>query len=288
MRTPLLQISTASELWPQALTEIDAAPESLWLAGRRDLLTVSPRVAIVGSRSPTPYGEDQARRFASALAEAGVLVVSGMARGIDSTAHGAALDAGAPTIAVLGCGVDRPWPAGALSDRMTREGLLISEYEPGTPPRRHHFPLRNRIISGLSSAVLVVEAAWASGSLITARWAAEQGRAVFAIPGRVDHPMARGTHRLIREGASLVESPEELMGELFASGGAAGAQKRIRASGERTTPVLEALRGETLTADELALRLEQPVSPVLTELVEWELLGRVLRHPGGLYSLAGS
>ncbi|HJO26638.1 MAG TPA: DNA-processing protein DprA [Planctomycetota bacterium] len=286
MRPPLLHLSPTSNLWPAALAELDPAPEDLWLVGRRELLGRTPAVAIVGSRSPTPYGEAQARRFACALAEAGALVVSGLARGIDSVAHLAALESGAGTIAVLACGVDRPWPRSELSERIAREGLLISEYEPGTPPRRHHFPLRNRIISGLSTAVLVVEAAWASGSLITARWAADQGRSVFAIPGRVDHPMARGAHRLIREGASLVESPEELLGELFASGAASGAREQIRKDGKRTTPVLDALRGETLTADDLARLLGQPVSPVLTELVEWELIGRVLRHPGGLYSLA--
>jgi DNA processing protein len=243
-------------------------------------------VAIIGTRSPTPYGESQARRFATVLAEAGAVVVSGLARGIDEVAHRGALEVGGASIAVLGCGADRPWPRSDLSRLMAQDGLLISEYEPGTPPRRHHFPLRNRIISGLSAAVLVVEAAWASGSLITARWAAEQGRAVFAIPGRIDHPMARGTHRLIREGASLVESPEELLGELFAMGFAEGARSRSKKSPTKTTPLLEALKGETLTADDLAERMSQPVSPVLTELVEWELLGRVIRYPGALYGLA--
>jgi DNA processing protein len=268
--------------WPPELQTLEGAPEELWVRGEGALLQPLPRVAIVGTRSPTPYGEAQARRFAHALASAGVVIVSGLARGIDHAAHRAALDAGGGTIAVLGSGVDRPWPAGPLAERIAAEGLLLSEFPPGLGPRRHHFPRRNRLISALSAAVVVVEAAFASGSLITARWAADQGRAVFAVPGRIDHPMARGCHRLIKEGAQLVEAPEEVAQELgwAPAGPAPDAPRRAESALER------ALSGETLTADELALRSGRELAEVLTELVELELAGAVVRAPGGLYRRA--
>lgn len=278
-----LRILPDSGLWPEALRTIDAPPESLWLRGRAELLSAAPRVALVGSRAPTPYGETQARRFARVLAESGVVVVSGYARGIDQCAHRAALDAGGGTIAVLGNGVARPWPECDLLPRVLERGLFLSEREPEEPPRPQHFPLRNRLISALSQAVLVVEAAHASGSLITARWAADQGREVFALPGRVDHPMARGCHRLLREGARLVEDPEEILAELGlrAQGAAAGE----RSEREPDSPLLLELRGETLTADELARRTRRPLSAVIVELVEAEMAGRVARTPGGLFRL---
>ena len=207
-------LEAGSPSWPERLSAIEAPPERLWVRGRPELLRSPSLVAIVGTRAPTPYGAAQAARFARALAAAGVGVVSGLARGIDQAAHTAALEVGGATIAVLGSGVDRPWPSGELAERVAQEGALVSELEPGTPARRHHFPRRNRLISGLSDAVLVVEAAFASGSLITARWAADQGRTVLAVPGRVDHPMARGCHRLLREGALLAEDPEDVLREL--------------------------------------------------------------------------
>ena len=255
------------------------------MRGRIELLERGPRVAIVGSRSPSMYGREQAARFAAALARAGVVVVSGLARGVDASAHQAALDVGGASIAVLGSGVDRPWPSGPLAERMAREGLLLSEFQPGTGPRRHHFPLRNRLISALSSAVLVIEAAWKSGSLITARWALDQGRCVLALPGRVDQPMARGALRLIREGATPVESPAQLLEDVFGL-----AQPATSSAGEEATdphhPLLAALRGETLSADELAERLGGELAPTLAELARLELDGVLRRGPGGLYSLA--
>lgn len=264
--------------WPAALREIEAPPDALWLRGRAELLELPVWVAVVGSRSPSPYGRAQAARFARELAEAGVGVVSGLARGVDQAAHEAALDVGGATLAVLGCGVDRPWPDGPLAERMAREGALLSEFEPGTSPRRHHFPRRNRLISGLARAVVVIEAAWASGSLITARWAADQGRTVFALPGRVDHPMARGCHRLLREGATLVEDPQEVLSELGLRAQRAAAQSDLEESA-----LLAALRGETLGADELAARTGRALGDLLTELVTLELEGRVARGPGGLW-----
>lgn len=269
--------------WPEEIRHADPCPEALWLRGRLELLERRPRVAIVGSRAPTPYGEAQARRFATALAKAGCVVVSGMARGIDSAAHAGALDAGGGTVAVLGSGLDRPWPTGPLCDRLLAEGLLVSEFAPGLGPRKYHFPLRNRLISALSAAVVVIEAAHASGSLITAHWAADQGRPVFALPGRVDHPMARGCHRLIREGAELVQSPAEVLAALAMPG------LPFDEPAPRTADaVLDALDGETLTADELATRLELPLPRLLARLTELELGERVVRAPGGLWRLAVS
>jgi DNA processing protein len=192
---------------------------------------------------------------------------------------------------VLGCGVDRPWPSGPLADAVAEHGVLLSEFQPGEAPRPHHFPLRNRVISGLSCAVLVVEAAHASGSLITARWAADQGRNVYAIPGRVDHPMSRGTHRLIRDGALLVESPDDilrdLLGDAHARGSNGDGESKPAPAGSAAR-VLAELRGETLTSDELSRRLSLALPSVLVDLVELEMASLVVRVPGGAYRLAQS
>jgi len=285
--TNLMHVTRSGRGWPSALDTIEASPGELWLRGRPELLAFEPRVAVIGTRAPTPYGDGQARRFASALARAGVVVVSGLARGIDSAAHEAALEAGGATIGVLGSGVDCPWPAGPLAERMALEGLLLSEYAPGTAPRRHHFPERNRLISGLCSAVVVIEAAAASGSLITARWAIDQGRSVHALPGRVDHPMARGCHRLLREGAWLVEDPEEVLAEL----GIAPFPGSMRGDEARSVPdearaLLDTLRGESLSTDELAERTGRALADVLSTLVELEVAGCVIRGTGAIYRLA--
>lgn len=282
-----LRISRGSPSWPAELEEIEGPPPELWIRGRTSVLEVQPRIAIVGTRAPTPYGEAQAARFARAFSTAGCCVVSGLARGIDHAAHRAALETRGATIAVLGCGVDRPWPAGEQTDRVAREGLLLSEFHPGEAPKPHHFPLRNRVISGLSRAVVVIEAAHASGSLITARWAADQGRSVFALPGRVDHPMSRGTHKLIREGAQLAEDPSEVLRELgvavaFSEATGEGTSGRIDA---KHRAVVETLRGETLSSEELARRASRTLPEVLVELVELEMAGVVRRLPGGRYQL---
>lgn len=280
----LLCIQRGSPNWPVELLSIDGPPEALWMRGRVEILGRVPRVAIVGTRAPTPYGEAQATRFSSVLCRAGVTVVSGLARGIDQAAHRAALHVEGTTIAVLGSGVDRPWPAGPVADDLADRGLLISEFQPGETPRPHHFPLRNRVISGLCSGVLVIEAAQASGSLITARWAADQGRDVWALPGRVDHPMSRGTHRLIREGAQLVQDPEEILRTLGLDAPDPIPPPRTVTSG-LARRILEALRGETLSADEISRRLDSPLPSVLVEVVTQEMAGRVARTPGGLYRL---
>ena len=276
---PPLRIDPSHAAWPRELHHIEKPPEELWLAGRTEILARAPRVAIVGTRSPTPYGETQASRMAAALAQRGVVIVSGLARGIDPVAHRTALEVGGASLAVLGSGVDRPWPRDELTERMSSEGLLLSEFPPGQAPRRHHFPWRNRLIAGLSSCVVVIEAAHASGSLITARWAVDQGLAVFALPGRVDHPMSRCCHRLLREGAELLESPLEILAAL----GLAPLEEPARAP---MPPLLAHLGQETLTADELATRAHRPAAEVLVALVELELSGWVVRRPGGLYRLA--
>lgn len=285
----LLCIEPGSRSWPSELSEIEGVPDRLWLRGRVELLARRPRVAIVGTRGPSPYGEAQAARFGRELARAGIVVVSGMARGIDQAAHAAALDAGGATLAVLGSAVDRPWPDGEIARRLALSGLLLSEFQPGTDPRPHHFPLRNRLISGLCVGVLVVEAAAASGSLITARWAADQGRQVWALPGRVDHPLSRGAHKILREGAALVESPDEIVREVLElAPRAEGAAPGSATEGAATLPeparsILAALEGETRDASEIAARVGIGATDVLAALVELEIAGRIARGPGGLY-----
>jgi len=267
--------------WPAELDQVTPQPDALWVRGRLEVLGIRPRVAVVGSRSPTPYGAAQAERFGRELARAGACVVSGLARGVDAAAHAGALDAPGASVAVLGCGVDAPWPGGPLAERMLDEGLLLSEFSPGTGPRKHHFPLRNRLISCLSSGVLVVEAAARSGSLITARWALDQGRPVYVVPGRIDHPLAAGVLQLLRDGATPVGSPGELLEDLF------GLVPPQASPPEEASALVAALEGETLTADELATRLALPVGDALAELLELELAGRVVRAPGGLYRRPG-
>lgn len=198
--------------YPELLTEIPSPPAALFVAGEPSVLW-HPQVAIVGSRNPTSGGLDNARDFAGEIARRGFVVTSGLASGIDSACHDAALDAGAKTVAVMGTGLDRVYPASSRrrAGRVARQGALVSEYPPGTDAKREYFPQRNRIISGLSLGVLVIEAGLNSGSLITARMGSEQGRNVFALPGSIHNPMAKGCHRLIREGARLVETVEEIV-----------------------------------------------------------------------------
>ncbi len=201
--------------FPSLLREIPGAPAALFVVGDASLLWM-PQVAMVGSRSASANGIATTRRFSRALAQAGFTVTSGMADGIDAAAHEAALDAGCPTVAVLGTGPDLVYPRKhqALAARIAERGALVSEFPPGTPGKAEHFPRRNRIISGLALGTLVVEAGLKSGSLITARYASEQGREVFAIPGSINNPLARGCHQLIRDGARLTETAEEIIGEL--------------------------------------------------------------------------
>ncbi|MFT7678440.1 MAG: DNA processing protein [Planctomycetota bacterium] len=281
--TDPLVLTPKSPSWPAGLFQATPPPERIWVRGRSELLAPCPAVAIVGSRAATPYGQQQAWRFAHDLTRMGVLVVSGLARGVDAAAHAGALDAGGGTIAVLGSGVDRPWPKTPLVERVAREGLLLSEYALGQGPRRHHFPLRNRLIAALTDAVLVIEGAHVSGSLITAHWAADMGREVFALPGRVDQPLAAGTLRLVREGASPVGSPAQLMEDLYGHGSSQALPAPEGPQDALGSALMEALIGETLGSEELATRTEKPLEDVLGRLVELELDGLLRRAPGGLY-----
>ena len=203
------------DAYPALLRRIGNPPAALFIDGDPGCLW-QPQIAVIGSRNPTSGGLDHARDFAATLARQGMTITSGLASGIDAAAHAAALDAGAFTIAVNGTGLDLVYPASsrAVAERIRLQGAMISELPLGSPPRRQHFPSRNRIISGLSLAVLVIEAGLNSGTLITARKAAEQGRDVFALPGSLHNPMAKGCHRLIRDGARLVETTADIMQEL--------------------------------------------------------------------------
>jgi DNA processing protein len=198
--------------YPALLRRTANPPLTLFVEGDPTLLW-HPAIAVVGSRTPSAGGRDHARNFSRAICRAGLAVVSGMAAGIDAAAHGVALDMHGTTIAVLGTGPDVPYPAHhhELRERIAAQGAIVSEHPPGTGPRAAHFPARNRIIAGLALGTLVVEAAHRSGALITARLASEAGREVFAIPGSIHNPMARGCHRLIRDGATLVEQPGDVL-----------------------------------------------------------------------------
>jgi DNA processing protein len=208
-------IRDTDPLYPTLLREIPNRPKVLYALGDIALLA-SPQLAIVGTRKPTPAGYTNAKHFSYHLAKLGLTITSGLALGIDGASHAAALQANGKTIAVLGSGLNHIYPArhSALAQKIAEHGLLLSEFPPDTPPLARHFPQRNRIISGLSYATLVIEATAKSGSLITAHFAADQGREVFAIPGAISNPQARGCHVLIREGARLVETVKDVVEEL--------------------------------------------------------------------------
>ena len=267
--------------YPDALLELGFAPPVLFFRGRRELLN-RPALAIVGSRSASAQGLDNARDFARALSDAGLTIVSGLALGVDAAAHEGALAGASSTLGVVGTGLDRVYPARnrELAHAIAERGGLLSEFVPGTPPRALNFPRRNRLISGMARGVLVVEAALQSGSLITARYAGEQGREVFAIPGSIHSPLAKGCHRLIREGAKLVETAEHVLEEL----GMAGAGRPLqsaRAAPMSGSPVLAALGEDPAFVDTLVARTGLPADAILAELTGLELEGRVESRPGG-------
>jgi DNA processing protein len=284
-------LTLADADYPRALLETSDPPPLLFACGRRDLLA-RPALAIVGSRSCTHQGRQTAEEFARALAQAGLTIVSGLATGIDAAAHrGAlqALDAGATasTIAVVGTGIDLVYPASqrALAAAIRANGLLLSEFAPGTPALAHNFPRRNRIIAGVARGVLVVEAALRSGSLITARLAAELGREVFAIPGSIHSPTARGCHRLIKQGAKLVESARDVLDELHlpAAAAAAPAAAKPAALAPAQQRVLTALGRDPVDLDTLALRCDGDTGSLSATLLELELAQYVERLPGNRY-----
>ena len=276
--------------YPRALLEIGHAPPALFYIGARELLN-RPALAIVGSRHATPQGRTNAREFASALAKAGLTIVSGLALGVDAAAHEGALEREASTIAVIGTGPDRVYPARNrdLARRIAASGGILTEFVPGTAPRPEHFPRRNRLISGLSSGVLVVEATLSSGSLITARWAGEQGREVFAIPGSIHSPFARGCHKLIREGAKLVETAQDVLGEL----GLATSTKPDDVAAKRNVPgpndpLLEAMGFDPVTIDLMVARTGSSADVVTAALVQLELDDVVDALPGGYWQRRAS
>jgi DNA processing protein len=227
------------DAYPALLRRIPNPPAALFVDGDPGCLW-QPQIAVIGSRNPTAGGLDHARDFSSTLARLGMTITSGLASGIDTQAHVAAMDAGGLTIAVNGTGLDQVYPASSrtVAERIRHQGAMISELPLGSPPKRQHFPSRNRIISGLSLGVLVIEAGLNSGTLITARKAAEQGRDVFALPGSLHNPMAKGCHRLIREGARLVETTAQIMEELgpVAAELQAGIQEQLDLKDTATTP----------------------------------------------------
>jgi DNA processing protein len=240
-------------------------------------------VAIVGSRTATPTARHFARRLGADLAAAGLTVVSGLARGVDAAAHEGALEEGR-SLAVLGCGADVIYPRehDGLAARVAERGALVSELAPGTPPRPRHFPLRNRIISGLSLAVIVVEASERSGSLITARAALEQGRDVLAVPGNVLSGRSSGCHALIRDGAGLVEKAADVLSCLGVTAVAprpGGRTNSLQSNGLDETMAV----GEPYSVDDLAAATSRPVDALLAELSHLELAGRVTRTDGGRY-----
>ncbi|MEW8505516.1 MAG: DNA-processing protein DprA [Candidatus Thiodiazotropha sp.] len=285
-------LTLGDDAYPPLLRQIDAPPPLLYLMGDEALLR-QPQLAIVGSRNPTTTGIDNAREFAHCLATAGFCITSGLAQGIDGAAHEGALKGGS-TIAVMGTGADRVYPAShkALAHRIAGEALLLTEFPPGTPAKAENFPRRNRIISGLSLGTLVVEATPQSGSLITARLSSEQGREVFAIPGSIHNPQARGCHALIRQGAKLVESAQDIieeLGSLFAtldSTGEAATARQATLDFEMDAEyrlLLQALGYDPVSVDELIARTGLTAEAVSSMLLLLELEGHVSSAPGGYY-----
>jgi len=266
-------IQLGSPDYPQLLAQICDPPPRLWFRGKIDVLR-STCVAVIGARNASQDGLFAAGEIALDLARAGVVIVSGLARGVDAAAHQGALDAGGATIAVLGTGVDRVYPAEHrdLSERIGLEGLLLTEFPPGSPPEDWHFPRRNRIISGLSRAVVIVEAREKSGSLITARLAADQGRDVMAVPGTFVGGRNRGANALLRDGAKLVESAIDILQEL---GIHCLAHPDTDSQGRQ---VIE------FTVDDIAAQLKIPPGEALARLMEWELTGEIQRIGSGRFT----
>ena len=291
-------VTLGDRAYPPALLEADDPPLLLYLRGAaRWLQPQAPFapatcLAIVGSRNPTAQGLEHARGFAQTLREAGLTIVSGLALGVDGAAHQGALAAPArgdtpATIAVVGTGLDQTYPRAhaQLAERIAGEGLLVSEYPLGTPPLAGNFPRRNRLIAALSLGTLVAEAAPASGSLITARLAAEQGREVFAIPGSIHAPQSRGCHALIRQGAKLVETAQDVLEELRLP--TAGAAPASALPSTADDPLLAALGYDVLGLDQLQARSGYDTATLQARLLELELDGQLARLPGGLFQRVG-
>jgi DNA processing protein len=280
-------ITWEDETYPRYLREIEQPPPVLYLLGNF-VPDDDWSVAVVGTRRVTAYGRQVAEELASTLARSGVTVVSGLARGIDAVAHQAALNAGGRTLAVLGNGVDRIYPPEhrKLGERIAAQGALISDYPPGTPPEAGNFPPRNRIISGLARAVVIVEAGLDSGALITASFAAEQGREVFAVPGNINAPQSQGTNRLIRDGAYPLLSPQDVLELLNLS--MATEQRAARTalpSDAGEIQLLQVLGHQPLHVDDIRIQTGMPIEKVTSTLAMMELKGMV-RQVGGMNYVA--
>lgn len=286
-------LTLADADYPASLLEAQDPPVMLYVKGRVSLLS-QPAIAIVGSRNATRQGCRDAASFAEALGAAGWTIVSGMALGIDAAAHAGGLASPASTVAVIGTGADIIYPSRneALARRIAEEGCMVSEYPLGTAALAANFPRRNRIISGLSRGVLVIEAAARSGSLITAHTAAEQGREVFAVPGSIHSPLSRGCHRLIREGAKLVETAQDILEELPCPAPAFDGKSRSEETARPAEAAVDGEKARVLAAmgfspvdlDSLSEQLGMDVAGLSGLLLEMELDGLVERLPGGQYS----
>ncbi len=286
-------LTLASPDYPPLLRRIADPPIVLFARGRPEILRL-PQLAMVGSRNPTPAGETTARRFARHFASRGLAITSGLATGIDAASHIGALEADGFTVAVCATGLDQVYPSvnQQLAERIAQQGVLVSEFPLGAPPRRHHFPLRNRIISGISVGTLVVEAARRSGSLITARAALEQGREVLAIPGSIHNPLARGCHSLIRAGAKLVETADDVVEEIAPLVGAQLEGADVAPDNAATptetldsdyTKLLDAMGFDPVDQDTLTQRSGLTTAEVSSMLLILELKGVVVAAPGGLF-----
>ena len=280
-------VTLADDDYPAGLLQISDPPPILFVKGRRELLRCNA-IAVVGSRNATPQGLENAEAFSRALSDAGLAIISGMALGIDAAAHRGGLAGQASSIAVVGTGLDLIYPSKnkALAHELADKGAIVSEFSLGTPALAANFPRRNRIISGLSLGTLVVEAALASGSLITARLAAEQGREVFAIPGSIHSPFSKGCHSLIKQGAKLVESAQDVLEELGLSGiiDRPAAGTRAKPAKEITEDaLLLALGFDPVGFDALAQRTGLAPESLTARLAEWEIAGVIAALPGGKY-----
>jgi DNA processing protein len=280
--------------YPDSLRDLFDPPSLLFLQGRRGLLGARPAVSVVGSRRPTPYGLRTARDLAGEWAAAGYLVISGLAMGVDASAHEGALERGGPTVAVLGSGPDRPGPVvnRRLAGRIRREGLLVSEFPPGERARPHHFPRRNRILAALADAVVVVEASASSGALITVDHALDLGREVLAVPGPIDRAQSRGANRLIREGASPVLEPEDLLNALGTNGststrGPAEAE-RVMSGATMGAGLLTYLCRGPLSSQEIQVLTDADSASLQVALAEAEILGLIRLDHGHRWTLTPS
>lgn len=281
-------LTLADAAYPRKLLDTPDPPTILYARGRTDLLN-APAFAIVGSRNATPQGESNAQAFAAALSNAGLAIISGLALGIDAAAHRGGMREQGSTIAVIGTGIDRIYPARNqdLAREIAAQGVIISEFPLGTPALKENFPRRNRLISGLAQGCLVVEAAERSGSLITARLAGEQGRDVFAIPGSIHSPLSKGCHKLIKQGAKLVDDARDILEELGYGVTSPGKPAATPRQSTDETRLLDCLGYDSCDVDTLAMRSGLTAERLYAILLQMELDGQIASLPGGRFQRIG-